>query len=86
MEKLLIPLTRGTVREGLVLPLNDLAARVNETRNNVVHRGEFRDEDEAADAIQITRQFVEGLVRIYEPEFALRDKKSSTKKNPKKSD
>lgn len=71
LTNLLIPLTKGTQKAKEIGRLEKLAEKINATRDDVVHRGEFRDEDKAAEAIAITKQFVEGLVRLYEPDFEL---------------
>jgi len=78
INRLLTPLTKGTKRGKRISKLKAVAAKINDTRNDVVHRGEFRDEDEATEIIVATKKFVEGLVRIYEPQFALRDKKANS--------
>lgn len=75
IDRLLAPLTHGTKRAKAVAQLKSLASEINGTRNAIVHRGEFRDEDEATEAIGKTRRFIEGLVRLYEPPFKLRRRK-----------
>jgi len=75
IDRLLVPLTHGTKKARAVAQLKSLASEINSTRNAIVHRGEFRDEDEAADAISKTRRFIEGLVQLYEPSFKLRRRK-----------
>jgi hypothetical protein len=79
IDRLLVPLTEGTKKEKTVTKLKAVAREINDTRNAVVHRGEFRDEDQATKTIARTRRFVEGLVRLYDHTFKLRDK------NPKAS-
>jgi hypothetical protein len=71
IDRLLAPLTHGTKRAKVVTQLKSLASEINSTRNAIVHRGEFRDEDEATEAIGKSRRFIEGLVQLYEPSFKL---------------
>lgn len=78
MDRLLVPLTKGTKKGKTLASLKAVANEINETRNDVVHRGEFRDEDEASKVIAKTKHFVEGLVRLYEPTFTLRNKKANS--------
>jgi hypothetical protein len=75
IDRLLIPLTNSTERQAALAGLRPLAAQINETRNAIVHRGEFRDEDEATAAIATTKLFIETLMRLYDPHFQLRNKK-----------
>lgn len=75
MDHLLVPLSKGSQREEEIVKLRSVAAEINKTRNAVVHRGEFRDEDEATEAIAKTKLFIEGLIRVYKPTFRLRLRK-----------
>jgi hypothetical protein len=75
IDRLLAPLTHGTKRAKPVVQLKNLASEINSTGNAIVHRGEFRDEDEATEAIGKTRRFNEGRVQLYEPCFKLRRRK-----------
>jgi hypothetical protein len=74
IDHLLMPLTRGTRKAKIIGKLLSVSSEINKTRNAVVHRGEFRDEDEATDTIERTRHFIEKLVHLYDPTFKLRDK------------
>lgn len=53
------------------------ADQINSKRNAVAHQGEFCNPEEAQSAIADAKEFVEGLVRLYEPTFLLIDKKRS---------
>ncbi len=75
IDKLLVPLTNGTRKGQRIRKLKSVAEEINRTRNAIVHRGEFRDEDEAVKTIQHARDFIENLVHLYDPAFKLRDKK-----------
>jgi hypothetical protein len=74
MEYLLLPLVKGTVREQDIHELrNRFVSRINERRNDIVHRGQFSNEADATLMIEETREFIEELVRLYEPGFTLHD-------------
>jgi len=73
LDRLLKPLVKATAKEAAVSKLTSLVDVINEDRNAIVHRGEFRDEQEATKTIETTRRFVQGLVRLYEPGFTLPD-------------
>jgi hypothetical protein len=75
IDKLLAPLAKGTQKSKVIGKLKPTAETINGVRNAIVHRGEFRDEDEAVETIQHARHFVESLVQLYDPAFKLRDKK-----------
>jgi len=75
IDHLLVPLARGSRRAGAIGKLKTVAAEINKIRNAIVHRGEFRDEDDATKTIESTRHFIESLVQLYDPTFTLRDKK-----------
>jgi hypothetical protein len=85
IDRLLAPLTEGTKKEKMIGKLKAVAREINNTRNAVVHRGEFRHENEATEAIARTRRFVEGLVRLYEPTFKLHDKNAKSSFRPPRS-
>ena len=77
MDRLLVPLTKKTNKAKTIATLKGLASKINDTRNAVVHRGEFRNEDQASETIAKTKRFIEGLVGLYEPTFRLHEKKVS---------
>jgi len=63
-DRLLLKITKGKRRERL----KKLKARVdsiNTERNEIVHGGEFRDEDQARDTISEARNLILGIVDIY---------------------
>jgi hypothetical protein len=57
---------KGTKKEAAIskLKLKALADEINDDRNAIVHRGEFRNQKAATKTIETTRRFVEGLVRL----------------------
>jgi hypothetical protein len=73
MSRLLLPLVKGTDGERTVCGLNVLVDDINHHRNDIVHRGEFSNESQATRMIEQIRKFIERLVRLYEPNFSLRD-------------
>lgn len=74
IDRLLIPLTADLEKTDPVRGLKQLAETINAKRNSIAHRGEFCNPAEATAIIEQTRTFVQTLVRLYEPEFALIDK------------
>jgi ribosomal protein S6 len=74
-----MPLVKGTKKESAIsrLKLRALADEINDARNGIVHRGEFRNEKAATKTIETTRRFVQGLVRLYKPHFTLHDQTES---------
>lgn len=70
--KLLLPLLKGSDKHAVVEGLTKLATTINDKRNGIVHRGEFCSEVQATELIGNCEQFVHGVVRLYEPTFALK--------------
>lgn len=75
LDRLLLPITKGTARYAKVSRLKDTATAVNKVRNAIAHRGEFCSERKAAEAIAQSKKFVEGIVQLYEPSFELKERK-----------
>lgn len=75
INRLLIPLTIGKKHHKTITKLRNISEQINKKRNSVAHQGEFCNPAEAEDVIQQSKEFVETLVRIYEPNFALKEKK-----------
>ena len=84
IDRLLVRLTDKTERAETIDKIKGVARQINKTRNDVVHSGEFKNENEAAETIEKTRHFIESLVRLYDPTFKLRDKNKWKKKKKKK--
>lgn len=75
LRNLLIPLvTTDPEKGGAMSALQALAERVNAKRNAVAHQGEFCNKQEATEAIANARNFITGLVTLYEPQFKLKDR------------
>jgi len=71
MDRLLIPLTMGEKHHTAIKRLKNVSASINIKRNAVAHQGEFCNPDEAGEAIAQSKEFIETLVKIYEPKFVL---------------
>jgi hypothetical protein len=48
---------------------------INRIRNLIVHAGHFNEPEEARQVIETTRQYIHGLVHLYDPSFVLADQK-----------
>lgn len=77
--RLIIPSEVDQVRRDQLSTLKVHADRINQKRNEIVHRGAFADKPEAEEIIGLARIIIDGLVRHYHPEFVLRDKPSEPK-------
>jgi hypothetical protein len=75
IDRLLIPLSAGGDKHEAMRALRPSSERINAIRNRVAHQGEFCNEDEAKAVIEQSREFILGLVRMYEPAFELASKK-----------
>lgn len=74
IDRLLIPLSAGEKQNKIFKKLKVASEQINLKRNAIVHQGEFCNEDEAKAAILQSKEFIERLVEIYEPDFVLKDK------------
>jgi hypothetical protein len=75
IDRLLIPLSVGEKHHKTVKKLKSASQWINTKRNAIAHQGEFCNAMEAETSIQQSRQFIETLVQIYEPDFALKEKR-----------
>lgn len=75
IDRLLINLTEGEKNHKTIKKLKSVSEQINKKRNAIAHQGEFCNEKEAKAAIKQSRDFIETLVRLYEPDFTLVDKK-----------
>jgi hypothetical protein len=75
IDRLLIPLTKGEKHHKTVTKLKSVSVQINKKRNSIAHQGEFCNPTEAKAVIQQSKDFIETLVQIYEPNFALKEKK-----------
>jgi hypothetical protein len=77
MERLLLNLTVGEPYLASLKELKKHAGQISALRNQIAHQGEFCNEAEARNTIELARHFIETLVRIYESSFTLK-----TRRNP----
>ncbi|MBI1423774.1 MAG: hypothetical protein GC149_09950 [Gammaproteobacteria bacterium] len=75
VDRLLIPITKGEKYHKVVTKLKDVSVKINKKRNSVAHQGEFCNPEESDVVIQQAKEFIETLVKIYEPNFELKNKK-----------
>ena len=75
-DRLLIPLTAGKKQHETIKKLKAVSGQINAKRNSIAYPGEFCNKNQAKVAIQQTREFIETLVRLYKPDFALKDRRS----------
>ena len=71
IDHLLLPLNAGNQNRAKIQKLTSVASRINNVRNDIVHRGIFCNEAEARDVIGQAKIFIETLVQIHEPGFKL---------------
>jgi hypothetical protein len=75
INRLLLPLSVGNKeKKKIMMSVKTAAETINRKRNSIVHQGEFCSKEEAREVIQQAQNFIETLVKIYEPKFALRRK------------
>lgn len=73
IDRLLIPLTtHSDGKSQKMKSLKKLAEEINRKRNAIAHQGEFCNGEEAKAEIARTKKFITGLVRLYDPRFALK--------------
>jgi len=76
LDKLLVPLAAADKhRLKTMKALCVTAQEINTKRNAVAHQGEFCNEEEATQIILQTKEFITGLVQLYEPTFELKERK-----------
>lgn len=75
INQLLIPLSVGEKQHATIKKLRAKSEHINRKRNAIAHQGEFCNIKEAKAIIQGTKEFIETLIQIYEPDFVLKDKK-----------
>ena len=75
LNRLLIPMSKGTKANNILSGVRKDAEQVNKKRNAVTHQGEFCNVGESQEAIERARKFIETIVGIYEPGFKLKDQK-----------
>ena len=71
LEKLLRPLHTTEIRQKVFKSLHKKAQKINDQRNLVVHSGNFMNEKEAKEVVALAQEFIEKIVRAYNPGFKL---------------
>ena len=73
VKNLLMPLCAADKdKQRLMKRLLKLSAEINAVRNAVAHQGEFCNETEAEGVLAAAQSFINDLVQLYEPKFALK--------------
>jgi hypothetical protein len=81
MNNLLLPVRfGGNGKNTEFKKLNNLAQKINDQRNKIVHSGSFSKRKDAKELIGKAKEFVEMLVRHYEPGYRLPERKAPRKK------
>ncbi len=75
IDRLLLPLHQRNNKRKVIQKLKGIGEEINRERNAIVHQGQFRNSTDAAVVIKHSREFIETLVRLYQPGFALKNKK-----------
>lgn len=73
LNRLLIPLHAGRQHGATISGLKKKAETFNKQRNDIVHSGNFMNKREAEAFIANAKEFVETLVKLYQPTFKLKD-------------
>lgn len=74
VNHILIPLFDRQKKHASLKNLRSIAEQISSVRNDIVHRGMFCNGKEALKVIANAKEFVETLVRFYEPGFTLEQK------------
>jgi hypothetical protein len=74
MSKLLLPML-SPAEKAEFKGLKQLSDTIYSRRNKIAHSGIFLDEDESKEIIELARQFIEKLVKIYDSSIKLKDRK-----------
>ena len=75
IDHLLIHLSEGEKHHETIKNLKTASEQINKKRNAIAHQGEFCNEAEAKEAIQQSKEFIETLIQLYQPGFALEERK-----------
>jgi hypothetical protein len=70
-HKLLIPILEGAESHQSIKELSAAMKKVNEERNKVAHRGEFKKHSTAYDALTAAHKYISGLATTYAPTIQL---------------
>lgn len=76
LDRLLVPLSaHNKGKQKAMRVLCNTAQDINRKRNSIAHQGEFCNEDEAVEIIQKAKDFITGLVALYDHAFKLKEQK-----------
>ncbi len=75
IDRLLVHLSEDEKHHKTIKGLKIVSEQINKKRNAIAHQGEFCNKGEAKAAIQQSKKFIETLVQLYEPSFALKERK-----------
>src|SRR5271154_2040481 len=75
INHLLLPISEGSKRHKIFSALKKDAEEINRKRNAIAHQGEFCNVGESQEVIKKARHFIETVLKIYYPDFTLKDKK-----------
>ena len=73
IDRILIPVSKGERHHETIKSLKQASSEIAKKRNRIAHQGEFCSRKTARQIIGQAKGFIETLVRIYEPEYALKD-------------
>lgn len=80
IDRLLRPLWKGTAKLAKLKQIEPLATKINKKRNEIVHSGHFCSEREANELVEDCKNFVQGIVQLYDADFALKEKQKTSKR------
>ncbi|MGD9687008.1 MAG: hypothetical protein AB7U43_08565 [Desulfobacter sp.] len=76
LDRLLLPLSNSSKEKNKTMKkLKTIAGNINSKRNAIAHQGEFCNAAEAEKAISKSNEFITTLVKLYDPEFILKERK-----------
>jgi hypothetical protein len=79
-RRLIIPAEPDADQKKELNGLKKRAEKLNDKRNEIVHRGAFASEKEARALVEVAREIVLALVLPWEPKFSLSGKKGKKKR------
>ena len=84
LTRLIVPSEQDEGRAEELRGLKAITKRLNEKRNAIVHRGAFANKSEAYEYVELARLISNVLVRPWEPDFQLKEKKMAKAQATKK--
>ncbi len=71
LKNLIIPICNNTEKERCFKSINEKVRDINDQRNGIVHRGEFKRKRTSKRVINEAREVIQIMVRLYDSEFSL---------------